>query len=237
MLKRTYSVTAPASAAKRRKYNPPAKKYNKTADRFSVKSVPPELKNYDITFTNYNCASDAFPITLCNPITAGTGTATMVGRKVLQKSLTFDYVLTNLPKTGAAITTLQPVSVRVFVVYDKDPNAATPVITDIITGSSIVALQNLNNTQRFLILSDKMHDLGFNAVYTTFATAAVCGGPNTATCKVYKKFSLPFTGPSTAGAIAGITEGAIFMFAIANTTDSQSDVLLNGYMRVRYVDN
>ena len=85
-------------------------------------------------------------INCLNDVAQGTTAITRIGRKILMKSVLVQGLLAT--NTGN--------SARVLIVYDRQPNGALPAATDVLTSNTIMAAQNLDNRDRFLILADIM---------------------------------------------------------------------------------
>lgn len=119
--------------------------------------------------------------------------------------------------------------VRIICVYDSQANGAAPVATDVLANNtidSVVTPMNLNNRERFKIIFDK---------YLTIDPQ----GPQSATLKVYKKFSLPVIFNSgNAGTIADIQTGSIYVFGATTVQATGAGfVNVNHYARIRFLDD
>ena len=82
-------------------------------------------------------------ITVLNDVAQGTTAITRLGRKILMKSVLVQGTLTNSSGQG-----------RILIVYDRQANGAAPAATDVLTSNTIMAIQNLDNRDRFIILAD-----------------------------------------------------------------------------------
>lgn len=118
-----------------------------------------EKKNFDVLDVAGTLTSSLFStfVSLFEPA-VGTTPLTRIGRKVTMKSL---YIRGNwAPPSGTT-------DLRVIVYYDKQNNAATPAITDGLTGvtPNFNSHNNLSNSERFIIIVDEI----FNQVETATA--------------------------------------------------------------------
>ena len=82
-------------------------------------------------------------ITVLNDVAQGTTAITRLKRKILMKSVLVQGTLTNSSGQG-----------RILIVYDRQANGAAPAATDVLTSNTIMAIQNLDNRDRFIILAD-----------------------------------------------------------------------------------
>lgn len=152
------------------------------------------------------------PVVL-NAMAQGTTSGTRVGRRITMKS--FQYRVQFSGATGASSN---PNPIRVLVVFDKQPNGALAVATDILTSNTFVSPINLNNADRFIVISDQVHESG-------------AAGPSTGDC--YRKLSLEAVYGGNAGTIADINTGAVLLL-VAST--GSASVTYNLYPRIRYTD-
>lgn len=165
-------------------------------------------------------------ITLINGIAAGSDFNQRIGRKITIKTVQIRGHL--LHQTATASNTLA----RVLVVYDSQPNGTTPSSTDILTSGSSQSFMNLNNRDRFRVISDSTFSLGDRNIT---ATQAVQGSPSTALINVYKRVDLPVIFDGVTGGIGDIQTGAIWVLCVG---DQAANNAYNAAIacRVRYVD-
>lgn len=89
--------------------------------------------------------------TLLNGIATGDDGQTRDGRKILIKSILVRWRLVNDAESNQGGST-----VRVILFYDKQANNAAPAITDLLTSNTNVSPNNLANSERFVVLKDKI---------------------------------------------------------------------------------
>jgi len=173
--------------------------------------VTPEWKDYTTTTTIVGAGVGTWsPLTFISQITQSVGAGGRIGRKCTLKSLLGRF---SVNVTSSAL--------RLLVVYDHSPNGVLPAITDIITTNDVNGVNNLNNSDRFLILKDfypySMVPLNV-AIAESFFKSMGAG--------------LQQVWSGTGGTIADITTGAIYIAGCAAASAATATVTT----RVRYTD-
>lgn len=195
----------------------PYKKKNIKITLFQETSKSAEYKSLDNAqidaATPANSNAFTTPVVL-NAMLQGTTVGTRIGRKATFRS--FQYRMHFSGSTGASGNAN---AMRVLCVFDKQPNGALAAVTDILITNTFVSPLNLNNSDRFIVISDKVHQ-------------AVSNGPTTGEC--YKKMSLETMYGTNAGTIADINSGAILIM-VAQT--GAASVTYNLYPRLRFTDS
>lgn len=183
-------------------------------------------------------------IFLLNGLKLGTAAFNRIGNKIAMKSLYWSVAF-GLSATDADPTvdlTNLNVPLRTMVVYDKQPNGATFVLGDLLSAFSgldnadaraidVNSPNNLNNRDRFIVLSDKRYILS-SAVTTNRLI------------KKYKRLNtaVSYKSGATAGDITDITSGALFFLCwfdadMAGKTDPSYGVTMRGDIRLRFQDD
>lgn len=193
------------------------------AGKFAPKSA--EKKNLDVnsTVTPTNALVAPTATTLLNLIPLGTGPSGRIGRKVSLTSLTFRYHF----QPGS-----QPGETRILAVYDKQPNGAFPAALDVFSTISMSALQNLSNSDRFMVLFDEY--IFREAGYAYIAGTATPSFAN----KIVRKFNPPLQmqyNDVNGGTIADISTGAIYFFIVTLSAGTIGNIQF--VSRCRYTDN
>lgn len=180
-----------------------------------------ELKNIDV-LTNADATTTA-TIALINPCAQGTTGITRLGRSILMKGVQLKGLF---KREDVTATTVQ--SVRFAIFYDKQTNGAAPVIGDFFvsgTGSAPTWLRNLNTTDRFYCLLDKVINLDG------------AGGITIQTEELYRKLNLPVHfKDSSAGDVTDIITGALWLVYAGNTAAGTDDMDVEIQTRIRFSD-
>lgn len=148
-----------AGSASKAKHQPATKKSRTTGDyqkgRELARTPKQELKAFDVATTTTASSTIAGPPTFqtLNAMINGAELYQRVGRKIYMKNLHFRAIL---QPNGLASEAQN----RMIIYYDSNPNAAAPLIGDLIRDSNAAAAVtsyseiNLFNRQRFKILRD-----------------------------------------------------------------------------------
>ena len=134
---------------------------------------------------------------LTSGLTRGTSAASRIGNKIHYKRLRLNY------DQGARIAIDNGGwNLRMVLVYDKQPNGATPTATTLWSADDVNAFPNLANLDRFIILYDKITQCtGLNNNFSNanyYIDIDLCGLDAT-------------FNTGNAGTIADIQTGALFM--------------------------
>lgn len=182
-----------------------------------------ELKYVDIQ-NQQNQFDDVGVGVLLNGLVPGTGASQRIGKKVTLKSIQIRGAI------NAGALGVNPFSGfgRMFIIYDKQANAAFPTIASILEQTSGTSPMNMDNRERFLVLYDRQ-----------FALDQFGGNPS-AQVKMYKKLNLTTVfNAGTAGTVADITSGAVYVVFInenSYVTTSTNSPIIRWYSRIRYED-
>lgn len=200
-----------------------------------------EKKYKDQAHVGY--ATDTGYIQVCNGIGQGTGASERVGNRINLKSINYSLTLSD------DVTALDDV-LRIMVVYDKDcDNSAlplvvggptTPSILDSTTGAPCSYPLNLQNKDRYVVLSDKKYDWNQNAVHSLGVSGATGAYERIPMVKHYDKWKSidSFTQYNgSASTISGINSGAIYLIGLSEYPQSTGFAkVLAGTTRLRYTD-
>lgn len=121
---------------------------------------------------------------------------------------------------------------RVMLIYDAQPNGALPAITDILTASTSQAFMNLNNRDRFKVLSE--HNVTIGGISNT-ATQSYSIAPGVSNVSIYKRCNLDTIWTGTTAAIGSIGTGSLLLVTIGDAAANNGGVFY-GAARVRFVD-
>lgn len=177
-----------------------------------------ERKVYDNASSSIQVNSTGTFLLLACP-TPGTDMNGRIGRKIVLKSL---YVRGFVCTESSRNTSIDDVIVpsthcRMIIFVDCQPNGAAPAVTDLLVEATTSSQLNLNNRDRFKVLCDKQY--AFDPLYfnnnATFAMASA--SRQIYNVKKYKKLNIEtIFNAGSAGTIADITSGALYMFWLGN---------------------
>jgi len=165
-------------------------------------------------------------VLLLNGIAESDDIAGRTGRQI--RMLSFESIGLCYPQDAAVNDNL----CRVILVYDKQTNGAAPVITDVLTASSSIALHNLNNKRRFDFLLDESFSLGAR---TEAATLAVSSAPVHCAFKRTLQMQRKVQYNNTGATVAAITTGSLYLFTIGSIAATNGHNLSHS-TRVIYID-
>lgn len=194
--------------------------------------------------TNLTIGSSNAVIKLLNGLKLGTAAFNRIGNKIAMKSLYWSvaFGLSAVDADPAVDLSNLDVPLRTMVVYDKQPNGATFVLGDLLSAFSgldnttartidVNSPNNLNNRDRFIVLSDKRYIL---------SSASTTGR----LIKKYKRLNtaVSYKSGATVGDITDITSGALFFLCwvdadMAGVTDPSWIVNMRGDIRLRFQDD
>jgi len=156
---------------------------------------------------------------LLNGVANGSDASTRIGRRTTMKSLLFKYSVSMVTAgTGGAC-------IRFLIVYDKQANAAAPVITDVLLQNEFLSPNNLSNRDRFVTLVDEV-------------SAPVSQNGDQAVCNViFKRFELEsLFNAGSAGTIGDITSGSVYLFVAQSGNIAGGAPTIAYKTRIRYTD-
>jgi len=173
-------------------------------------------------------------LSVINAVNQGTTMYQRIGNKIQIKSIRFRGSFS----ASGSVTNIN--EIRVALVYDRNPNGAYPLISDIFndTGNIDGAITNanttlrssinMNNKERFLILRDECRA----------CTKNQDSGTQVFDWYIKRKLETSFKASSNPGAIGDITCGAIYLIAGAYAyTDGNVELIpMDIQTRIRYED-
>jgi len=223
---------------------PPTKRFKPSTypnRTIPLRGSPTEKKVQDVAITLTEAGAN--PLTnagyfssLCVPIT-GASMTERVGRKTQIKSCYLrGMMMKSLAATPTGSVTAEAQMVRLILIFDKQPNAAVPVMSDILQTSTVYSQFNINNRDRFSILKDK--EYVFDPMIYDSANNAYAWNRTIHPVKIFKKLDLEQVfNAGSAGTAADINTGNLLLFLLTNTAPG-ADKNINVYLtsRVRYTD-
>lgn len=156
---------------------------------------------------------------LLNGLVPGSLATQRIGRKVSIKTL---YVRATVQ---LATTSVRGGNIRMMVFYDKQANGTAPLVTDVLVDDSFYSPNNLSNRDRFVVLCDHVFEaIGTQADYQKSMV-------------LHKKLNLEtMFNAGTAGTIADITSGSIYIMFAQSGTIGTGNPTASWYSRIRYTD-
>lgn len=208
--------------------------YNKGRARLNVKA---ELKCLDTTAftTNFKSTPD---FNLLNSLVVGTEIWHRIGRKIYMKSVHIRGFILNNATIAATCCG------RLMLVYDSQPDGAAPTIANILfdqapsgAASTVHSGINLAFRQRFTILKEKFITLP--SVTNTAGQLTNLAYANTSHEDFNVNWFVKLKGLETifagsAGNVADIQSGALWLLAVSDVADSKWQ--FTGNIRLRYFD-
>lgn len=168
--------------------------------------------------------------TICTMI-QGTAEDERIGRKCTVRQVNWRYHIT-LPEVDAAATPTNGDSVRMIMYLDKQANGATAAVTDLLETANLKSFRNLANTNRFVFLCDKIHNINYAGMASDGA-GVVSQGLVIQNKEFYKKVNIPIEYDGIGAAISNIKSNNIGILLISSTGVAGFESKL----RVRFSDN
>jgi len=162
-------------------------------------------------------------------VAQGDGQNERIGHKICIKKAMFRLRVNLLNQASATPT---GATLRILIVLDKQCNGAVAAVADIITDADVYGFNNLDNTDRFVILKDKW--VTVNPM--TFASTGPTNALNEKFVKINIPLNIPINYNATASTGALSTQRSNNILVCAAST-SVNNVSLTGTYRIRYTDN
>lgn len=201
-----------------------------------VQRSPNERKVSDLAVTTYQ-VNQGGTFTLLHAPVPGTDYTQRIGRRTVPKSVYIrGHVVLEQAFNLAAATTTFAGQARMILFIDYQPNAATPAVLDLLVSATPESQLQLNNRDRFKILKDKLFE--FDPIIVVGAGTEVEFNRTAYPLKCYKKLNMEtIFNAGTAGTIADITSGALYLFWIGSwAAGASSDGVAVVSTRVRFLD-
>ncbi len=169
-----------------------------------------------------------------NHIPQGTTESERLGRKCTIKHIGVRFQLT-LAETDAVTTPPPADLVRCILFWDKQANGATAIVADLLENAGVDSFRNLANSQRFIFLYDKVHEMNYKNLTSDAANAY-----GTTQLKkyltIYKRCNIPieFDNSATTGAMGTIRSNNLGWLIMSETASATS---MDGTFRIRFTDN
>nr|QTE03379.1 MAG: capsid protein [Grus japonensis CRESS-DNA-virus sp.] len=189
-----------------------------------------ELKYFDVyTGGVTNVTATTWNFVLLNGIAQGTDNIQRIGKKIMMKSLLFNGNFYN--SFGTSLSAPGGCLGRFVIVYDLQANGgALPSGTDVFKLNTVHSALNLDNRERFRIITDFRKQVG---AFKTDSSGLTTGSPQNAYWSKYRKLNHETIYKGTGGTSADITTGALYL---AYCVDTELTCSMEYYIRLRYVD-
>lgn len=156
---------------------------------------------------------------LLNGIVPGSDAGNRIGRKVIWKTIYLRMVASLAP------TSVGGAPVRVIIFYDKQANATAAAVTDLLVTDNFVSPNNLNNRDRFVVITDQVMD------------PISTGDQFSVSMECFKKINLETVFNSgSAGTVGDITSGAIYIMFAQSGAVTTAAPGVTYYARLRFDD-
>lgn len=186
---------------------------------------------------------DNTPIITCvNGTQEGAGFWNRVGRKIMMQSIRWKGFVNFTGNAGANTAEY----LRMMLIYDRQPNKATPNIADILLdipnagGAGVTSAEgglNMNNSERFMVLRDIQIAIPENANALGNATASIIDYKNRGVFDEFIKLKgLETHYTASTGGIGDITTGALFVVSYGTSPAAGAVFDVSWKTRLRYKD-
>lgn len=165
-----------------------------------------ELKTIDTE--SYVTSTSSGVLYLLSGVAQGTDYTQRIGRKINMKSLLMRVSMN--PNSGT--TSNVGDFVRMLIIYDAQANGTAPAVTDVLQTANYLSPMNLNNRDRFKIISEKLVSMN-PAVFTSGSLTN--GNAQNKSYEIYKKIYLDEVFSNTTALIGSIASGSIYLLIIA----------------------
>ena len=166
-----------------------------------------ELKYLDTNSASYQSGTTG-SVTLINGIAAGSTSITREGRQCFWRQVIVSGSL--VPNDATVIGSRNDI----FVIWDKQPGAAVPAMTDLFVESIAGSPMNLNYRERFVVLAHNTFAVGG---LTADATAMT---PTNTPVTITKRCNLRSTFKGDQNAIGDIATGAMYLVCLGDQADA-----------------
>lgn len=165
-------------------------------------------------------------VTLLNGIAQGTTTSTRVGNRVYMEAVEVRLHITN--ETGSTDRLNQ---MRAILVLDTQANGSTLTVPDVLTSTSLVAFEDLYESDRFVILYDKVLPLNFYGSATVSPAATMHWF-----YKVNEMVEHHAEFKGTGATASDIATGSLWLMYFGPDAATSGDFDVEGAARVLYYD-
>ncbi len=229
-----YRTLAPSSRYTGRRRAVPYKRVKYTPLKYGKLSTT-ELKFHDLDIDDAAIAANGTIVkSSVLTIAEGNGESNRIGRKIIVKNINWRYTIT-LNSTAVKEDTSE--IVRVILYLDKQTNGAIAAVsTDagILETDNYQSFNNLNNKNRFRILSDRTYHLRSQSGSGRGTTDTLAFGEDIIEDQIYKKcdFPIEYDNSTTDGALTSMRSNNVGVLLLSKG----GFAVFDSKMRIRYLD-
>jgi len=183
---------------------------------------PEELKYLDTNNASYASGTTG-SITLINGVAAGSTAITREGRQAFWKSVNVSGWVAPVDATVIGSRN------DVYVIWDKQPGAAVPAMTDFFVEAKAGSPMNLNYRERFVIIAHKTYTIG------GLTAGAPAVTPTVHAVSINVRLNLRTTFKGDANAIGDIATGAMYLVTLGSEADADG-ALFKVAVRLRFAE-
>lgn len=210
----------------------------------TLRMTRPEMKSCDVVSASVAVSTTAQFI-LLNGVQEGSSFYNRIGRRISMRSLHLKFTLAPSGNGAGVGETL-----RFMVIYDRQPNGAAPAISDLLldydntgaTGTTVKSGMNMNNSDRFVMLRDKILQIPNNG-----AAVALSAGQEAIMDQFEEKgdfnwfvklrgSEVHYKATSNPAVIGDIATGALYFVTYSNIAVATSGYNATYLARLRYSD-
>jgi len=208
-----------------------------------------ETKSVDFPIAANTPQTDIISTTatfLCvNTVQEGAGFYNRIGRRITMQSLhVTGMVFTNQGVTPGSVDEY----LRIMVVYDRQPNGATPAIADLLldydnagaTSTKSFSHININNADRWQVLRDIRLQIPNDAGNLESGEAPIIDYSNRGNVNEFIRLNgleTHYKATTNPGAIGDISSGALWVITFGNVAAATAAYQFKWTARLRYSDN
>lgn len=181
----------------------------------------PELKYVDSAFPLANVTDTGNLTVPLNQMAQGTNGTQRIGLSTPIKSCTYRV------DVRQAATTPLPSTVRIMLIWDKQPNQVQPAVTDVLQTANFNSYLNMANRERFVTLRNDYISLSPQGDQTVYIERFV----KINMMAQYAEGAIPVQ-PAIIN-----TTGALFLLFISDQNAAASQPRVSSSARVRFMDN
>lgn len=206
--------------------------YNKGYAQKRVYKRPPIQRSLEMKYSDQGISAGITATsagTCLSQIAEGSDNNNRIGRKITIRSVQYNLQIAASITDLSGSATENADTIRVVCVWDKQSNGTTPAYVDVYSSTGVSTgaqqpfnLRFLDNIERFQVLGSDLVNINSN-------------GANAVNVQRYIKCNIPVRFTGTAGAVANIITGGIWLFYVDMNTGA-TYATISGFTRVSFAD-